>query len=270
MTLSIDNTDHTAKGEDNRIQALTDAIEALQGDGGSTPGVTPAFLSGTNNTSAHADFGVEPGALPNTEPASRGTTPFVALAYVDDTIPSNENSSISGANIGSYDKRTSGDFAVQAALNLDVNVAGDGNVGLMSGLSSYTWKQGSGTVSLNMVGGDFGIANDAGIVSGNMQGIHIQAFSNDGTVVGYAAGIDVSSQAGVASGANYGILIQNQGTGANDFAIKTAGGRVCHDNTPVPTSASAAGTKGEIAWDSGFVYVCVATNTWKRAAIATW
>lgn len=37
-----------------------------------------------------------------------------------------------------------------------------------------------------------------------------------------------------------------------------------------PASAAAAGTAGTVVWDSGFVYVCVATNTWKRVAIATW
>jgi hypothetical protein len=37
-----------------------------------------------------------------------------------------------------------------------------------------------------------------------------------------------------------------------------------------PASAGAAGNAGEIAWDSGFLYVCTATNTWKRVAIATW
>jgi len=37
-----------------------------------------------------------------------------------------------------------------------------------------------------------------------------------------------------------------------------------------PASASAAGVAGTIAWDSGFIYVCVATNTWKRVAISTW
>lgn len=37
-----------------------------------------------------------------------------------------------------------------------------------------------------------------------------------------------------------------------------------------PASAAAAGTAGTITWDSGFIYVCVATNTWKRIAIATW
>jgi hypothetical protein len=38
----------------------------------------------------------------------------------------------------------------------------------------------------------------------------------------------------------------------------------------VPATAAAAGSVGQIAWDSGFIYVCVAANTWKRVAIATW
>lgn len=37
-----------------------------------------------------------------------------------------------------------------------------------------------------------------------------------------------------------------------------------------PASASASGNTGDLAWDADYVYVCVATNTWKRAPIATW
>lgn len=37
-----------------------------------------------------------------------------------------------------------------------------------------------------------------------------------------------------------------------------------------PASAGATGTTGTVVWDAGFIYVCVATNTWKRIAIATW
>lgn len=37
-----------------------------------------------------------------------------------------------------------------------------------------------------------------------------------------------------------------------------------------PASATAAGNQGEIAWDANFVYVCTATNTWRRAALSTW
>ena len=37
-----------------------------------------------------------------------------------------------------------------------------------------------------------------------------------------------------------------------------------------PASASSTGTAGDIAYDSNYIYVCVATNTWKRAALSTW
>ena len=37
-----------------------------------------------------------------------------------------------------------------------------------------------------------------------------------------------------------------------------------------PASATAAGTQGEVCWDTSYIYVCVATNTWKRTAITAW
>lgn len=37
-----------------------------------------------------------------------------------------------------------------------------------------------------------------------------------------------------------------------------------------PASATASGSAGEVCWDANYVYVCVATNTWKRAAISSW
>jgi hypothetical protein len=40
--------------------------------------------------------------------------------------------------------------------------------------------------------------------------------------------------------------------------------------TQTPASAAASGVTGTIAWDTSYLYVCTATNTWKRVAIATW
>ncbi len=37
-----------------------------------------------------------------------------------------------------------------------------------------------------------------------------------------------------------------------------------------PSSASDNGSTGEVCWDAGYVYVCIASNTWKRAPLATW
>lgn len=39
--------------------------------------------------------------------------------------------------------------------------------------------------------------------------------------------------------------------------------------TSVPATAGATGAEGDIKWNSTHIYVCVATNTWKRVAIAT-
>tara|TARA_R110000772_G_scaffold1095_1_gene3846 strand:- start:94 stop:1149 length:1056 start_codon:yes stop_codon:yes gene_type:complete len=37
-----------------------------------------------------------------------------------------------------------------------------------------------------------------------------------------------------------------------------------------PASATATGTKGEIRYTTDYIYVCTATNTWKRTALTTW
>ena len=37
-----------------------------------------------------------------------------------------------------------------------------------------------------------------------------------------------------------------------------------------PATAGAAGNQGDICWDADYVYVCTATNTWKRSALSTW
>jgi hypothetical protein len=37
-----------------------------------------------------------------------------------------------------------------------------------------------------------------------------------------------------------------------------------------PASATAAGAPGQIAYDSDFVYVCVAANVWRRASLSSW
>jgi len=37
-----------------------------------------------------------------------------------------------------------------------------------------------------------------------------------------------------------------------------------------PANAGDTGTLGDICWDSNYIYICTATDTWKRVAISTW
>lgn len=47
----------------------------------------------------------------------------------------------------------------------------------------------------------------------------------------------------------------------NSFRLRTA---------RTITNATDVGSTGEICWDTNYIYVCVATNTWKRTALTTW
>ena len=41
-------------------------------------------------------------------------------------------------------------------------------------------------------------------------------------------------------------------------------------STSAPATATSTGNAGEIRYDSDYVYICVATDTWKRASLSTW
>lgn len=48
------------------------------------------------------------------------------------------------------------------------------------------------------------------------------------------------------------------------------GDRVRIVNAKTPSTSGATGTAGDICWDASYLYVCTATNTWRRIAHATW
>jgi hypothetical protein len=83
-----------------------------------------------------------------------------------------------------------------------------------------------------------------------------------------------------ASSSTTGALTIGNGTAATNVAIGggnvnaggtlVVGGTVIHTLSATPASASAAGTVGTMSWDANYIYICTATNTWKRVAIATW
>lgn len=70
------------------------------------------------------------------------------------------------------------------------------------------------------------------------------------------------------------VLYDQQLAGGVAYATDLAGqaARTLSGSLPnnVPASASAPGVAGQMRYASGFLYVCVAANTWQRVAIATW
>jgi hypothetical protein len=57
--------------------------------------------------------------------------------------------------------------------------------------------------------------------------------------------------------------------GTDVFGLYSSGRMQLPVSAP-PASATAAGNAGDVTWDASYIYICTATNTWKRVAIATW
>lgn len=47
------------------------------------------------------------------------------------------------------------------------------------------------------------------------------------------------------------------------------GTTMCVSQERTPASSSATGIKGEMCWDSTYLYICTATNTWKRISLSS-
>jgi hypothetical protein len=104
---------------------------------------------------------------------------------------------------------------------------------------------------------------------------------NDGYlyVVGYeAAGPSLGNVGNLILGSTNGLVKTFVGNIAQANVVTTAsesgftvnkGAFVVAANS-APAAANSTGTTGTIAWDGDYVYVCVATDTWKRANLSTW
>jgi hypothetical protein len=93
--------------------------------------------------------------------------------------------------------------------------------------------------------------NDAGVIQLNADGF-----------LAYYTQTDADATAGGTITLGTMFRVNDDGTGyvgGNSWGIRTA---------KTPASAGATGAAGDLCWDSGYLYVCVAANSWKRATIA--
>lgn len=137
----------------------------------------------------------------------------------------------------------------------------------------------TGNVTGNLTGDVTGdvIGNVVGNVTGNITGTaHTGDLTGDvtgnltgnvtGNVVGNVTGNTTGDVTGDVLAANGSIIIQSLATGGEITAQTLIG----DFTTPTPSSSGDSGTAGEVRWDSNYIYICVAQDTWKRAAISTW
>lgn len=60
------------------------------------------------------------------------------------------------------------------------------------------------------------------------------------------------------------------GTNQPEAALDINSDSIRLRSSNTPSSASDFGHQGEIRWDANYIYICVATDTWKRVALSTW
>ena len=77
---------------------------------------------------------------------------------------------------------------------------------------------------------------------------------------------DFTNAISIAASGN--VLIGTTTDGASKLVV--ADDSIQVNTAKTPATAGDTGTTGQIAWDASYIYVCVATDTWKRAAITTW
>ena len=60
------------------------------------------------------------------------------------------------------------------------------------------------------------------------------------------------------------------GTNSPDAPLDINGNRLRIRTARTITNSDDNGEVGEISWDANYLYVCVGTDSWKRAALSTW
>jgi hypothetical protein len=134
-----------------------------------------------------------------------------------------------------------------------------------------------------LLGGAMGNNESLGIVcfynSGNTDTKRARAFiaavqegstaNEQGAILSFAtaadAGTTPTERIRIASDGKLGI-----GTNAPTALLDVNSDTIRLRTARTPATAGAAGNQGDICWDADYIYICTATNTWKRVAIATW
>jgi len=181
------------------------------------------------------------------------------------------NTAMGGAALsGSADSSDNAAFGYHALSTL--HTGGDSLDTAVGYHSLHSLYEGSGNTALGGYSGEpmtYGFNNTfLGYNSGTSAGTPSTSGLVNATAVGYNSHVATSNSL-VLGGTGTDAVKVGIGTTSPTKPLDIEGStiRVRQDRTPA--SSSEACLKGEIAWDGSYLYVCVATDTWKRSALAS-
>ena len=204
------------------------------------------------------------------------------LSWTSDTAPPagsntqvqfNDNGTINAVSNFTFNKSTnnlsvtgniiaSGTANVTGTANVG-NLATSGTILATGNITGGNILSQTGTVIANNItvgvnGGNLRIDNTGGFV--------LECFANASNYVGFLGPNDITS-------ANIVWTLPNTTGNVSEFLTTDGTGnmrwRTTVSNT-APATSSSTGQPGTIAYDSDYIYICVAANTWKRVAVVTW
>jgi hypothetical protein len=209
-----------------------------------------------------------------------GTTDPVATDFVTGEPAYNSNTSAFYIknSAGAMAQIGSGVFTASlgSASAPSLTFTGDTNTGVYSpGADQVSIVTGGvARLTVNASGRSLARANNERYAVGS-------AYSATSGFVYFGANNESATPDAVISGAGGGALMTLMNSGvigvgltnpalSSGIGIHTAGSTMRLAQSRTPASATATGNTGEICWDASYVYVCTATNTWRRSAISSW
>lgn len=201
-----------------------------------------------------------------------------------------------GTNLGAYSagfgRNTIGSGDYSMVWGLTNTASGQystawGDTNIASGPMSTSWgyqNQATGNQSTS-----WGYVNVASGTGSTVWGILNTSTNNCSTAFGrfcdatglYSTAWGFDSNASGAQSTAVGVSITNAmdnsfAIGYNQIDFQVSAGLVdCKSSKVViaslpPAEAGSSGTAGTVTWDEDYLYVCVATDTWKRTGLTTW
>lgn len=243
--------------------------------------VTAPSHTQTNASSSSVYGGVfrmafNPSASWDNYPSLQVTAAGMA-AVVD--YPSGATNAINGLYGAGYEvfNKGAGAIATQRGNYVGTEVTGASNVALNDGLYVQAINSGTGTVTNTR--GIVSVAGPSTTAPGTTSGLVVYrgiAYTYDDitTAYGYrmtragsvnpATAWGISEETGWPSRFNGRVAI-NKTTDDGTNALQV-NGRI-QAPLETPASSSATCTTGAIVWDANYIYICYATNSWKRATL---
>ena len=189
-----------------------------------------------------------------------GTTQTTAASGGGITFPIEADSGSSGAP----------SYAFSADTDTGIYLSGASNIGITAGGQNYLFIGSLGAVQFNKKA--LFNAASAAFPNGFATDTNTGFFQPTADTIGFST----AGTERLRFGSSGEILIAGTDAGTNgQVLISTGSGSAVEYSNPkalsgTPASSTATGEAGELQFDTNYLYVCTATNTWKRVSLSSW